>query len=71
MDNWQKHVFDKCSAFINEDFKYDKNEVTMSFNQREIYVLMKALEDQQKYLNPLFEIPPTVPVQAPESPVEA
>jgi len=71
MDNWQKHVFDKCSAFIGEDFEYNENEVTIILNQREAYVVLKALEDQQKYLNPLVEMPSPVPLQAPERPVEA
>lgn len=51
MDNWQKHVFNKCSAFIGEDFEYSENEVEITLNQREAYIVMKALEDQQKYLN--------------------
>lgn len=48
MNNWQKHVFDKCSAFVDEDFEYDENEVTISLNQREAYVVLLALADQQK-----------------------
>jgi hypothetical protein len=56
MDNWQKHVFDKCSAFVSEEFAYVENEVTISLNQRETYIVMKALEDQQKYLNPTIQV---------------
>ncbi len=56
MDNWQKHVFNKLSAFIDEDFKYEEEEVTITLNQREAYVVMKALEDQ---LNPLIKVPKT------------
>ena len=58
MDNWQKHVSDKCSAFIDEDFEYEENEVTISLNQREAYVVLKALEDQQKYRNPALLVEP-------------
>ncbi len=51
MDNWQIHIRNKCSAFLGTEFEYEKNEVTISLNQREAYVVMKALEDQQRYLN--------------------
>lgn len=53
-DNWQKHVYNKCSAFIGEDFKYEENEVSISLNQREAYVVMKALEVQEKVENPMM-----------------
>ncbi len=56
MDNWQKHVADKVSAFIEADFEYKENETYISLNQREAYVVLKALEDQQKYLNPLLVV---------------
>ncbi len=56
MDNWQKHVADKVYAFIDADFKYEENETHISLNQREAYVVLKALEDQQKYLNPLLVV---------------
>lgn len=52
MDNWQKHIYNKCSAFISEDFKYEEKETTISLNLREAYIVLKALEDQQRYLNP-------------------
>lgn len=55
MDNWQKHVFDKCLAFT-ESFEYEEKEVTISLNLREAYVVLKAFEDQQRYLNPAKEI---------------
>lgn len=53
MDNWQKHVFDRCSEFLGEDCDYSGTE-KLTLNQREAYVVLKALEDQQKYLNPLL-----------------
>ena len=56
MDNWQKHVSDKVKTFIDADFEYEENETTISLNQREAYIVLKALEDQQKYLNPLLTI---------------
>jgi len=56
MDNWQKHVHDKCSAFVGEDFEYAENETTISLNQREAYIVKRALEDQQRYLNPLLDV---------------
>ena len=55
MDNWQKHVFDKCSAFTGEDFEYDENEVTISLNQREAYIVMSALRDQEKFCKPILK----------------
>ena len=58
MDNWQIHIRNKCSAFLGTEFEYEKNEVTISLNQREAYVVMRALEDQQKYLNPVLTIEP-------------
>ena len=70
MDNWQKHVFDKLSAFIDEDFTYEENEVNITLNQREAYVVLKALEDQQKYLNPLLKVgkPSAAPAGASQRP---
>ena len=47
MDNWQSHIYKKVSAFTG--FEYEENETTISLNQREAYIVMKALEDQQKY----------------------
>ena len=58
MDNWQKHVADKCAAFVGSEFKYSEHEVTISLNQREAYVVMKALEDQQRLLNPVLVVDP-------------
>ena len=76
MDNWQSHVYSKMSAFIDEKFVYTENEVNISLNQREAYVVLKALEDQQKYLNPTMSIggadkPSTVPIGVPERLLEA
>ena len=58
MDNWQKHVQHKCSTFVSEKFEYSENEFTISLNQREAYVVLKALEDQQRYLNPRLAVEP-------------
>ena len=54
MDNWQKHVFDKCQTFLDNDFEYEEHEVQITLNQREAYIVMKALEDRQ--LNPVIEV---------------
>ena len=51
MDKWQGHVYDKVSAFTESEFEYSENEVTISLNQREAYVVLKALEYQQRHLN--------------------
>ena len=50
MDNWQKHVKEKCACFVGTEFEYSEHETTISLNQREAYVAMKALEDQEQYL---------------------
>ena len=57
MDNWKKHVYDKCSVFVKEEFKYEENEVTISLNSKEAYIVLKALEDQQMLRNPILEVP--------------
>ena len=54
MNNWQNHVADKMSAFIGEDFEYAENEVRMDINQREAYVILKALEFQELHSRPLL-----------------
>ena len=58
MDNWQKHVADKCRVFVGAEFEYDEHETTISLNRREAYVVMKALEDQQRLLNPVLVVDP-------------
>ena len=59
MDSWQKHIYNDCAAFVGEDF--DGNEkigATISFGQREAYVVMKALEFQEMYGNPMLIVDP-------------
>ncbi len=56
MDTWQKHVYDDCVALVGEEFEHEEHEPSISLGRREAYIVMKALEDQQKYLNPLIEI---------------
>jgi len=46
MDKWQQWVYDKC-VICTEGLE---KEITLS--SREAYVVMKALEDQQKYQKP-------------------
>ena len=58
MDKWQEHVYKDCIAFVNEEFEHQENETTISLGQREAYIVMRALEDQQKYLNPVLTIEP-------------
>ncbi len=55
MDNWQKQVYSKVSAFVNQEFEYTENEVTISLNQREAYIVMKLLEWKELAENPLRE----------------
>jgi len=64
MDKWQSHVFDKVSAFVDQDFEYSENEVHISLNQREAYVVLKLLEAHEKAEAPL------VALESPEGPVE-
>ncbi len=59
MDVWQEHVYKDCAAFVGEKFNHLENEPTISLGQREAYIVMKALEDQQRYLNPMITIPET------------
>lgn len=56
MDTIQKHVYDDCSAFVGERFEHYEHETHISISQREAYVIMKAFEDQQRYLNPVMVI---------------
>lgn len=56
MDNWQEHVYKDCAAFVDQEFEHIEHEPTISLGQREAYIVMKALEDQQKYLNPIRSI---------------
>ncbi len=55
MDKWQQHVYDKVSAFLSNEFEYRENEVSISMNQREAYIVMKALES----IEPETDIPDT------------
>ena len=56
MDTWQKHVYNDCAAFVGETFEHSENEPTISRGQREAYIVMKALEFQEKHENPLLQI---------------
>ena len=55
MDKWQEHIYKDCVALVGEEFEHIEHEVTISLGKREAYIVMKALEDQQRYLNPLQE----------------
>lgn len=57
MDKWQEHVLGKCRAFLKEGILYEEKEVQISLNQREAYVVMKALE---QYGSSELEIMPNV-----------
>ncbi len=54
MDSWQKNIGDKLSVFLDIKSIDGPEEVRIDINQKEAYVLLKALEDQQRYLNPLL-----------------
>ena len=56
MDTIQKHIYDDCKTFVGEEFEHSENEPTISIGLREAYVIMKALEDQQRLLNPLVTV---------------
>ncbi len=56
MDVIQKHIYNDCKTFVGEEFEHQENEPTISIGLREAYVIMKAFEDQQKYLNPLDKL---------------
>ncbi len=56
MDKWQEHVYWNCRSFVDTELEHIDNEVTISLVQREAYIVMKALEDQQRYLNPQMVI---------------
>lgn len=58
MDLWQKHVYNDCKALVGEKFEHQEHEPTISLGQREAYIVIKALEDQQRLLNPLIAINP-------------
>jgi len=52
MDELQKQTYDKLHEFL-----CDGSEGVITLNQTEAYVAMKAMEDQQRYQNPILEIP--------------
>ncbi len=56
MDNWQKHIYDDCTAFVGEEFEHRPDDVTLGISKREAYVIIKALEDQQRYLHPILRV---------------
>ncbi len=62
MDIIQKHAYNDCRTFIGDKFEhcirksFFQEEVAISLSRREAYVVMKVLEDQQRYLNPLREV---------------
>ena len=56
MDKWQKHVYNKVLAFVDANFEYTENEVTISMNRREAYIVMKALQAAEKVESPLREL---------------
>lgn len=51
MDRWQHDLYKKCSNLVGRG----EGEVTIS--SKEAYVIMKALEDQQMFRSPRFEVP--------------
>lgn len=61
MDSWQKAMYKKLKDFVGygEISEPDgKESVKMSITQKEAYVLMKSLEDQQRYLSPTLLVQP-------------
>ena len=72
MDDWQKYLYMKLRDFVGKvPETVIGEEVQIKINRKEAYVLMKALEDQQRHLNPLMKIPETpspAPTGVPERP---
>jgi len=62
MDVWQGHVYNDCSAFVGASFEHSEHEPTISFGQREAYIIMKALEFQERYDSPALAIDPNTVV---------
>ncbi len=59
MDEWQKHCYEKMRDFIGKvPETVVGEEVKIGINRKEAYIFLKALEDQNKYLNPIFHIGP-------------
>ena len=52
-DDIQKRLYERCVGFINKD--HDRP-VCMGLSKMEAYVVTKALEDQSRYLNPMYVI---------------
>lgn len=58
MDTWQKHVYNDCVAFVDKEFEHLEHEPTISLGKREAYIVIKALEFQEKYENPILQFEP-------------
>ena len=63
MDKWQSSLLTQMYAFTGEQALHAEDEVNMGINATQAYVIMKALEDQEKYrdmlakqANPLLEV---------------
>lgn len=55
MDIWQMQLYDRCKVFLEaEDCATDP--LKTSFDQKDVYVIMKALEAQEQYENPLVAV---------------
>lgn len=59
MDSWQEALYERMQSFAG-DSAIAANEgiepVQLGIRQAEAYVIMKALEDQQRYLNPILAV---------------
>lgn len=53
MDTWQSQLYKRVKDFTDESFDSDAPAVYISIGHHEAYVIMKALEDQQRHLHPL------------------
>jgi len=56
MDDWQKSLHERLVEFIGDtgEFTESKNPISLSINIKEAYVLIKALEAQEKFENPMM-----------------
>ena len=58
-EKWLKEqIYDKLAKFVGDKCQHHEDPIRMGITQQESYVLMKSMEDQQRYLNPIVEIEP-------------
>ena len=59
MDEWQKSIYETCRRLVAEAGPKgipDRIPAAIAFTAPEAYVVMKALEDQEKFTHPILEV---------------